>query len=446
MSEKVEKKEESELTIARKQVVAQRSDLVQKSRTGLTRLQGFAVRYMISKVKPNDEPHQKYTFSFREFSKLMRYKTDSYTDIKNMLQAIGDISWWRDADSPEDDDKLMRWLNIVHVNERKGTATISFHEDVFPYILNLQQQYDEEGRHYFNYMLQYVSLMKGVYSADLYELLRSYSNRGSWDFEIGTGTSRDIQRRLAKTDIKTGQPIIPNSWSNFAIFKRDVLEPCKKEINQYTDIVIDYEASKIDFNGIKHRKYVAIKFFISAKTELEQEYTDRHIDEEYRMIEEISRYKQLTIQDIFAANRASAKEESDREMRTREADQQIKEAQQSKHPVLKSVLSEYTEEDLDHLYTVACTKMPKEVAMESWEMWVTDYLNHYNMMIRATAQDTKTTPYKRLLDMAKKDYDQFAEQITGYNRVEIEKLDRNEPTKEEIQEQIRRLQEQLETM
>ena len=450
-------KEENGIQQARKQVVAQRTDLVQKSKGRLTRLQGLAIRYMISKVKPDDSPHQKYTFSFREFSMIMRYKTDSYSDIKNMLQAIRDISWWKDADDPNDDDILMSWFNIVHVNERKGTATISFHEDVFPYILNLQEQYEKEGRHYFQYLLQNISLMKGIYSADLYELLRSYANNKEWTFEVGTGTTKDIQLRLAKKEIQTGKPIIPESWKNWAIFERDVLKPSKREINTYSDIVIDYIPSKIDFSGRKYRRYVCVKFLISLKTKSEQENTNNLIDTEYKEIEDSGRYRQLTIQDVFTINRMSAKEQDEQEVKIRAEEMAEADLDNYRYPAFKACLPGFSDEELDYLYAAAMEHLgSKRINFANRELWATDYVTHYCSLVKATAGDTKTTTYKRLLDMVRKDYDNFAVQIVAYDNKEgvpIRKLEEHETevvendaedmTADEIRREILKLQNQL---
>ncbi len=446
-------KEELELLRARKQVVAQRSDLVQNGRGGLTRLQKNALRYMISKVKPTDTPNEKYTFSFREFSMLMRYKSDSYTDIKTMLQTIGDISWWRDADNPDDDDRLLRWLNIVHVNEKKGTATISFHEDIFPYILNLQEQYEHDGKYYYGYMLQNVSLMKGLYSADLYELLRSYANNSKWVFEIGTNTPRDIQRRLARPDTKTGEPIIPESWKNWAIFKRDVLEPAKKEINLYSDIVIDYIPSKIDFAGIKHRRYVSIEFQIDVKTSVEQKYTENIIDAEYREIEDNSRYNQLTLQDVFVNSRNAAKEEAENVEKTQEAEVEAESIDEYKYPMFKMALPGFKDEELDFLYEEALKHLEAgRIGWEYREIWAVDYVSHYYDMVKATMDSTRTTPYKRLLDMVRKDYEDFAPQINAYDGTGIldrktkEKSEYNNMSEEDAKRKIAELEEYLRTI
>ena len=79
---------------ARRQLVAKRNDLVQNARQPLTKIQNEVIQYMISKVKPTDEPGTRYTFRCSEFYELLGYTTTSYTDIKALLSEIRKINWW----------------------------------------------------------------------------------------------------------------------------------------------------------------------------------------------------------------------------------------------------------------------------------------------------------------------------------------------------------------
>lgn len=45
------------------------------------------------------------------------------------------------------------------------------------------------------------------------------------------------------------------------------------------------------------------------------------------------------------------------------------------------------------------------IPLRKRDSWLIDYISHYKDIIDATSEDTKTTPYKRLLNMLKNDYD-----------------------------------------
>ena len=57
---------------ARKQNVAKRNDMIQKSKKSLSIVENKAVSYIFSKVKPDDDPDTIYTFDCQEFYRLLR--------------------------------------------------------------------------------------------------------------------------------------------------------------------------------------------------------------------------------------------------------------------------------------------------------------------------------------------------------------------------------------
>lgn len=436
---------------ARKQLVAKRNDLVQNARQPLTKIQNEIIQYMVSKVKPTDLPGTKYTFKCREFYEIMGYVTTSYTDIKALLSEIRKVNWWIDAEEEGEDDKNLSWFNIVHANPKKETVTISFHSDIEPYIFQLV-----ESKQYFSaYPFQYISIMKSFYSQKLYEQLNTHKHDKprpgkrypEWIYEIGTGSKHDLFIRIAqaapeldqrvrwdrkekKTKVITkydgfepGEPMIPNSWQNFAIFKRDVLEPAIKEINTYTDMLVMYEPLKTDLAGNKYRRYTSIRFSWILKSEGQIEDTERLIESEY---ERRGAY-QYTLEDVYGRDIASSSLERQMDQLKWEQDQlenerrenKIYEEEQAKetelekrvrksyYPVTTSELgAEFTDSQIDFLTSAAFTNLPSGlIVLSDRDMWLADYIGHYKTKIDATASDTKTTPYNRLLDMLSKDYD-----------------------------------------
>lgn len=434
---------------ARKQLVSKRNDMIQRSRFSLTSIENKAVLYILSKVTPNDKPGKLYDFDCNEFYRLIKWSTDSYTDLKAMLTKISNRSWWIDLD--EENEALVRWFNIVHMNKGTGSIKLSFHEDMFPFILDLQKQKELNGVFYTTYQLQNIALMKHQYSPRLYEILKSYQfNNQKWIFEIGTGSIYDLQLRLANSEIGTGKPILPANWSFYATFNRDVLKPAQMEINKYTDIKIEYEASKIDLKGVKHRKYCVVKFYMVGKTKMEKDTTEKMIDEEYRQIEESDIYHQFSIEEMFFKNHTEVlqKENEIEEISAIEKEElKLEERiEKSNYKVLTSMLNEFTDKQIESLYTAATKQIePGKIKFEMRELWIVDYITHYYDLVKATKDEIKTTAYKRLLDLVRKDYEKFADQITEYDKVdEVElenKSDPDELTFEEASRQLLKLQE-----
>ena len=438
---------------ARRQLVAKRNDLVQNARQPLTKIQNEVIQYMVSKVKPTDMPGTEYTFKCNEFYALMGYVTTSYTDIKALLSAIRKVNWWVDGENGED-DKNLTWFDIVHANSKKETVSITFHKDIEPYIFQLVEQ----KAFFSSYPFHYISLMKSFYSQKLYEQLNTHKNDRprvgkrypEWIYEIGTGSRHDLFIRIAqaapeldqrvrwdrkekKTKIiskyegfEPGEPMIPESWKNFAIFKRDVLEPAIKEINMYTDMMVMYEPLKTDLAGNKYRRYTSIKFSWILKSEGQIEDTERIIDNEYQRIEEARIYRQYTLEELYSRSMGFSlqdkmdqlKEEQDqleeerikarKSQEEKIAEEEInRRIEKSNYPVATSIFGKhFTDDQLKFLFGASWQHLPAGIIeFSSRDLWLVDYISHYKDKVDATPEDTKTTVYKRLLDMLRKDYE-----------------------------------------
>lgn len=443
--------EQDSLYNARRQVVAKRNDLIQNARLPLTKTQNEIIQYMVSKVKPEDMPGTEYTFKCSEFYALTGNLTTSYTDIKAMLQSIQKISWWVEGENGED-DKLLQWFNIAHVNRNTETVTITFHTDIEKYIFQLAKQ----KALFSSYPFQYISMMKSFYSQKLYELLNTHKHDKprngkkypEWIYEIGTGSKHDLFNRIAQAapgfdqrirmgrknkailikkydGFAPGEPMIPKGWQNFAVFRRDVLDPAINEINTYTDMMVMYEPLKIDLAGNKHRRYTSIRFSWIIKSEGQIEQTEKTIDYEYEqrkrkqshndgaytpdvgmdvnsLLDKMDRIKKE--QESFEEEREHLKKMKEEQLAEAEFNKRV---ERSMYPAATSTFGkDFTDDQLKFLFAAALPHLPVgTIKVESRDLWLTDFIAHYKDGVDATPEDTKTTPYKRLLNLLKKDYE-----------------------------------------
>ena len=214
-------------------------------------------------------------------------------------------------------------------------------------------------------------------------------------------------------------PVIPSSWSTFHFFERDVLKPVMKEINKYTDIEFDYEPSKVDMTGVKRRKYSTITFYIRKKTPAQKKETDQIIDDAYKDFDDGKIYKQMNL-DEFLDTVTVDSEEAARIQAEEQAKREKKKEKDIAKAVYKTAASCYydcfKQKEIQHLVEAALKHLtPLRVRREDREMWAIDFIDYYYDKIRATEDETRTTPYRRLLDCVTKDYDGFAEQLTIYD-------------------------------
>ena len=445
----------TQLQKARRQKVAKRNDMM-RSRQSLSLVENKVVTYVFSKIKPDDDPDTIYRFDCQEFFKLMRYKKQSYSDLRAMLYSIASQTFGI-IDDDTGTEKIVHWFDTIHLKKDNNGKLISestlpgryveirIHRDLREYVFDLEKQRKEKNIFYSTYQLQNVSLFEHVYSQHLYELLKTFENAKQWKFEYGTGTENDIQMKLAvyqqvdedenlekgtggrirrkKQGVPKYRPIIPARWSKFYYFEKDVLKPGRKEINKYTDIEFDYFPSKYDMSGKKRRRYSTITFIIRKKTKAQKIATDEIIDKEYEAFDDQYVFRQLSmddfLQDVEMPATSTAPDEGKTPGKEKNKETVIDKA---KYEVAASVFyDDFSQKEINHLVEAAqrhCS--PLRIRRGDREMWSIDFISYYYEKIKATEDDTRTTTYKRLLDAVIKDYDNIADESTIYDIPEDE--------------------------
>jgi len=239
-----------EIAVDREQYVVQNNLMIQKSRFELSFAEQRALKYVLSLIKPGSN-ELTYEFNILKYARICGIDTGGrvYEETKSLLRGLRDRSWWLELE--DGSEVTVSWLNKVKTDKRKGVATVRLDEDMMPFILNLLENYTQ-------YSLLNTLAMKSQYSSRIYELLISYSWRfkkyknktGLQKFDLDT-----LKKRLNVNEIPT--------YNNFYDFKRKVLDISVKEINEYTDILLDYIPIK------SGRKVVEIEFKITYKEQFD---------------------------------------------------------------------------------------------------------------------------------------------------------------------------------
>lgn len=245
-------KEEREFSYSRvpdrHNIVVKSNKLIQRSRFSLTAQQQKILLYIISLIEPFDEDFKEYEFKITEFCKVCGLEThgDMYSLLKAQIKAISDKSLWIElADGAE---TLVRWIEKPYINKGDGTIKIRMDRDMKPYLLQIRE-------HFTQYELIHTLNFKSKYSIQLYEYLKSiHYNK----FEPYTQI----------LDIEKFKKILGNTYADFKGFHTRALKPAQKEINEYSDILFDYELIS------EGRKVVSIKITVATK-----ETTDRILTE-----------------------------------------------------------------------------------------------------------------------------------------------------------------------
>lgn len=231
-----------------------KSDILVSARYSLSVPEQRLILYAISLIKKDDTADTFYTIDLKDFCNVCGMTGDSYTKAKRLLQGLRDKSWFAKL-GDDDEETTIAWFDKVKITKGK-TAKLKFDNDMFPFIKDLLEQYQETGQGYTSYMLQSVLPMQSKYSIRLYEIFKSKikgSNYIEWFFEL-----EDLKKILECTN-----------YTRYPDFRRYVIEPAIEETNKFSDLLVEYYTTE-------KRNISKLYFKISRKTK--DEMTQAHHD------------------------------------------------------------------------------------------------------------------------------------------------------------------------
>lgn len=303
----------------------------------MTTLEQKLIAGLISEISPEDENFKEYDLSISELRKELRITdTRVYETLRETANNLMKKEIVLEELTPKGKKKFIvtRIIASAEYVEGEGHIKITFAPVLKPYFLGLRNQFTK-------YQLKHILNLKGSHSIRIYELLKQYERIGKREFEV----------KVLKELLGVGE-----GYERFYDFERYVLKPAKKEINEKTDIWIDYKKIK------EGRRIAKLKFEIESK----------FISQEN---EEIESYKENGVFDFDGIRKSSGLENE------RFSDKQI----------LK-------------LYEIACEKT------ENSNKSPFDYIKYYyNDMVQ---RDTANSRFGYLKNSLKKDYLNFLTQVT----------------------------------
>lgn len=226
-----------EIALNRDYKVVKANDIIQKARYDLTITELKTFAFILSKVKPNDQKGQTYSFTINEFCQICGLKRNNGGNIKAVkkaLKSLADESFWVVDDNGQ--HVLVRWISEPIVDPRSGRITVGFGKNMDNYVFGLLENYTQ-------YSLLSTLPMKSSYSFRIYELLKSYAFTEIHSFDID-----DLKAKIGAT-----------TYVNFKDFRKKCLDVATTEINSYTDLEISWEPIK------KGKKVGEVKFYIKQR-------------------------------------------------------------------------------------------------------------------------------------------------------------------------------------
>ena len=208
----------------------------------------------ITKLDKNDNKLNFINLNISEFIEILNITDRNYEQVRNIARNLRRKEIIIDT---EEFEYITGWFSGVNFDKGNGSITIRFDEDLVPYLLNLRKRFTR-------YELKNILSMKSTYSIRIYELLKQYEAIGKREFKL------DILKECLGME--------RDMYSRFYDFERRVLKVAKEEINEQTDLNIDYEKLKTG------RRITSILFKIEAKDQEREVYID-YLNEFYNIKE-----------------------------------------------------------------------------------------------------------------------------------------------------------------
>ena len=180
------------------------------------------IAIMVSDIKPDDRDFKKYSYKIVDFIEWIGVEgKDYYKELRKITAKL-----LTRLITIKQDNILFQtsWLAGAKYHFGQGIIELSFHPDLKPYLLQLKNCFTQ-------YALKNVLELKSKYAFRLYELLKQYQSIGRRKFSVSE--LRDL------LGVEQGELKL---WVHF---KTRVLEIAKREINQKTDLEINYKTEKV---------------------------------------------------------------------------------------------------------------------------------------------------------------------------------------------------------
>lgn len=201
---------------------------VSKEATALSLQQKKLLFFLISNVGASDTDFKRTTISIPDYFRLIGSDEGGKDRklLKKEIQNFADKSFWIDTESVSE---LYRFVNIARIDYEKNEITMELHETMKEFLLGL----DKKSRAIFQ--LGYALTFKHKYSPDLYSFAASIK-----DFMLKTREMYKMPIDDAMRRFGDGKYMKAYDW------KRRILDPSLKEINEKTDLNLYVEFLKKD--------------------------------------------------------------------------------------------------------------------------------------------------------------------------------------------------------
>jgi len=225
-------------------LIAMSNDLILKSQwPRLAINEQRLVLYILALVEKEDEDFKTYKVSIQELGNVLGVKhKDLYKQFDAATSGLmSKIIKWTEAPYTENEMlHKMTWCSYAGIAQGQGFVQISFDPHLKPFLLALKG-------HFTLYELRAVIRLKNHYSLRLYQLLKFNQGMAVRDHRRSTVVS--VEWLLEYLAIEN------NSYKTYGSFKQRILVPARKDIQEKTDLLFDFEQQK-EGRSVKRLEFI----------------------------------------------------------------------------------------------------------------------------------------------------------------------------------------------
>lgn len=174
---------------------------------------------MVSEIKNEDKDFQTYSFKVTELEKALGRSLDRdylKETARNLMKKPLTINRGGGG------FLVCNWLSSFEYLPKTGFIELSFDPKLKPYLLELQGRFVKAD-------IRYIFKLSSEYSKRIYTIFKQWEKLGKYEVSV-----EEWQKLLE----------VPKSMLNYADFKRKILEVAKNQINENTDLIVDYKEVK----------------------------------------------------------------------------------------------------------------------------------------------------------------------------------------------------------
>lgn len=246
-----------------------------ESKYNMTSTEAKIIAKLTCMIKKNDEEFKKYTFRSIDLLQELGLGTTNYVALRKAINKL--ITRKIKIHQSGKKELVTTFLSSCIYDNKNSTVTLSYDPELKPYFLQLKKNFTK-------YYLENILELKSFYSIRIYELLKQYQKLK--------------ERRIELEKLKEILDAKQKSYNKYNNFKRKVLLKAKKEINEKTDLEVDFEEIKTG------RKVTAIKFIIKQKESTKKKIEDKDISQAKTYSKEVLElFELLPEEEQVAANK-----------------------------------------------------------------------------------------------------------------------------------------------